>query len=138
MQLANISKQTQTTEIIRLYGLNFSNTYPELTRLLPYTDPELLEEATKNVANEIIKTCPANIYPMMIEHIKYMNEISTQKMADPEFSITFENQTGMTMDQYKLVQKQLNYSKLHQFKPLNNEKVQEQSVKNEILKYIHN
>lgn len=33
MQLAAISKQTQTTEIARLYGLNFSNTYPAFTAI---------------------------------------------------------------------------------------------------------
>lgn len=65
---------------------------------------------------------------MMVEHIKYMNEISTQRVADPEFSTTFEKQTGMTMDQYKTAQKHQGYSKFRQFKVPDEEKVQEQMV----------
>ncbi|PWY54774.1 hypothetical protein DGG96_15455 [Legionella qingyii] len=101
MQLATISRQIKINGVTELYGDNFSMSYPILAQTLPFNDVQLIEKATKAVTEAIHKDCPTEIYPIMAEHIKYMNEITAQKLADPQFAEKFKSETGMTMEEFK-------------------------------------
>lgn len=53
------------------------------------------------VVIKINEICPEEIRPLMLEHIKYMEEIASQKLVDPEFASLFKAETGLTMDEFK-------------------------------------
>ncbi|HRD70858.1 MAG TPA: hypothetical protein PK657_12005 [Legionella sp.] len=99
--LANQSKEIKQIGIVELYGADFATLYPKLAVKLPYNDNQLIKKATIAITSYIEQNCPKEIYPMMQEHIKYMNEITAQKMTDPEFEEQFKTQTGVTMDEFK-------------------------------------
>lgn len=99
--LANQSKEIKQIGIVELYGADFATLYPKLAVKLPYNDNQLIKKATIAITSYIEQNCPKEIYPMMQEHIKYMNEITAQKMTDPEFEEQFKTQTGVTMYEFK-------------------------------------
>lgn len=101
MQLAAISRQAKINSVSELYGDEFSTAYPSLAQAIPFNDAQLIEQATNALKEEIQKDCPEDIYPIMLEHIIYMQEISVQKKTDPAFAEKFKNETGMTMDEFK-------------------------------------
>lgn len=101
VQLATLSRETKNNSIAELYGSEFTTSYPTLARALPFNDAQLFERAAQAVTAQINKDCPAEIYPMMVEHIKYMDEITSQKLVDPQFAEKFQSETGMTMQEFK-------------------------------------
>ncbi len=100
-QLEILSIETKKTQIAKYYGKDFSSTFPELASKLMSNDPDVLKEAAKIVSKNIKATCPHEIQSLMIEHIKYMNEIVEQKLLNPQFNDEFKAQTGMTMVEFK-------------------------------------
>ena len=101
MKLATMSREVKTNGVAELYGEDFSKTYPLLAQQLPFNDMQLIEKATKAVTEKIQEDCPREISTIMAEHIKYMNEIAGQKMANPQFAETFKTETEMTMEEFK-------------------------------------
>lgn len=100
LKLATLSRECQEAGIAKLYGPTFLKQYPELVGL-SYNDPALLKEAKELVVTELKQTCPSEILSYMLEHIKYMEEISSQKLADPGFASLFKAKTGFTMEEFK-------------------------------------
>lgn len=78
LELATLSRESQEAGISRLYGPIFLKQHPKLVGL-SYNDPELLKEAKEIVVTKIKQECPEDILLRMLEHIKYMEEIASQK-----------------------------------------------------------
>ena len=99
--LSEISIQTKIMGISELYGTNFSASYPILARKLRLNDEQLIKKSAQELTKIIETNCPTDIAPMIIEHLKYINEIAAQKSPDRQFLEEFKAETGMTMEEYK-------------------------------------
>ena len=96
-----ISRKIKSQYMIELYGKEFATNYPNLAKLLPFNDVELVNAAAKAVTAEIKKECPEAIHSPMELHISYITEISNQKMVKASFAEDFERETGLSMDEFK-------------------------------------
>jgi hypothetical protein len=100
-RLGEISRKIKSQYMTELYGSGFVTRYPNLAKLLPFNDMELVDAAAKTVSEEIKKECPEAIHAQMELHISYITEISNQRMVKASFAEDFKKETGLSMDEFK-------------------------------------
>ncbi|MFA5960465.1 MAG: hypothetical protein WC785_08100 [Tatlockia sp.] len=97
--------KTITNVVMRAYGKDFSEKYPKLAPKLYHNDPSLIQLVASRLSVKISRDLKAND-PVKAErwaaHMEYMAESASQLMANPDFLVDFEKETGKTIEQFKL------------------------------------